>query len=183
MLKRFVVSICIFVLFISFCEVVMAEEETKAEAPKVNIKFLFVMCNDVDVIRHFYTDLLGMTESSYMNTDDWAWICYKSGNMEFMFFRGHEELPVNDEWTWQPGWGGDVDGVSWAINVPEDMYADMVRAIIDDGDVPMHEPCPEWRQESYWGWTIMDPMGNTVELYTTPAAKPDTTTWPEIAVE
>jgi len=33
----------------------MAEEK-----PKINIKFIFTMCNDVVTMRHFYTDLLGI---------------------------------------------------------------------------------------------------------------------------
>jgi hypothetical protein len=32
--------------------------------------------------------------------------------------------------------------------------------------------------DGYWGFTAMDPMGNTVEIYTIPAEKPETTTWP-----
>ena len=33
----------------------MAEEK-----PKVNVRFIFSMCNDINAMRHFYTDLLGI---------------------------------------------------------------------------------------------------------------------------
>jgi hypothetical protein len=31
---------------------------------------------------------------------------------------------------------------------------------------------PTWRQASYWGWTVRDPAGNTVEVYWHPKEKP-----------
>jgi len=36
---------------------------------------------------------------------------------------------------------------------------------------------PEWRVDNYWGLTVKDPMGNTVEVYTIPKQKPESTTW------
>ena len=97
----------------------MAEENSAANASNINIKYLFVMCNDVDEMRHFYTDLLRMNESKYRNEEDWGWLCYKLEGFELMFFRAHEKMGVIEEWVWQPGWGGDIDGaLNWAKSLP-----------------------------------------------------------------
>jgi hypothetical protein len=40
-------------------------------------------------------------------------------------------------------------------------------------------PNPTWRQQSYWGFTVLDPMGNTVEVYCTVKDKPQNTEWKE----
>ena len=43
-----------------------------------------------------------------------------------------------------------------------------------------HTDAPTWRQDSYWGWSIKDPMGQTVEVYSSPAQRPagDPPVWP-----
>jgi len=154
-----------------------AEEMTSAEQPRIDITFLYVLCNDVDEMRHFYTDLVGMEETNYWNDEDWQWLCYDSNGMEFMFFGFFEEVPVQEEWAWQPGWGGDVPLASWSILLPEDQFDDVVLAIHNDMGIKVLEEWPEWRQDSYWGYTVMDPMGNTVELYTVPSEAPEETEW------
>lgn len=156
-----------------------AQDEITGDGPEVNIRFLFVMCNDIDEMRHFYTDLLQMKETSYMNEEDWGWLVYKCDGFEFMFFEGFDEMPVIEEWVWQPGWGGDIEGTSWSIEYPEDLFAPVVAGIIDDGEVDLFNELPEWRQDSYWGLTIKDPMGNSVEIYFTPSDHPESTEWPE----
>jgi len=149
----------------------------KKEAPTINIRYLFVMVNDVDAMKKFYTDLVGMQEISYRNEEDWAWLVYQSEGFQFMMFRSHEPMPVNEKWTWQPGYdGGEIDGISWSILVPEEDFADTVKRLKDAG-VPEFQEKPEWRQDSYWGFAVKDPMGHTVEIWTTPKESPASTDW------
>jgi catechol 2,3-dioxygenase-like lactoylglutathione lyase family enzyme len=154
--------------------------EAKADKPKVNVRFLFNLCNDIDEVRHFYTDLLGMQERAYMNDENFGYLSYKcEGGVCFMFFRAGEELPVLAEWAWQPGWaGGTLEINSWAIQIPQEDFAEVYGKLKEEG-VPLFKPEPEWRQDSYWGLSVRDPMGNTVEVYTTPEEKPASTTWDE----
>jgi catechol 2,3-dioxygenase-like lactoylglutathione lyase family enzyme len=156
----------------------MSDDKPKEDAPKINIRFLFVMCNDIDAVRNFYTELLGMSETSYQNDEAWGWLVYESEGFGFMFFRSPEEMPVPEEWVWQPGWGGDIAGTSWAINVPEEDFPEVYRRM-KDAKVPIYDGKPVWRQDSYWGMTAKDPMGNSVEIYYSPAEKPVSTDWPD----
>jgi hypothetical protein len=49
-------------------EIDMTEpEKIEKETPKIDVKFIYSLCNDIDAMRHFYTDLLGMKEIAYYN--------------------------------------------------------------------------------------------------------------------
>ena len=149
------------------------------EIPRVNLRFLFVMCNDILTMRHFYTDLLGMKETSFTNDEHWGWLNYKSEGLEFMFFRAKEKMPVQHYWTWQPGYdGGTVNAISWAIHIPEADFESTVDRLKRSG-IKSFSKKPEWRQDNYWGFSVMDPMGNTVEVYTIPKARPELPEWPD----
>lgn len=151
--------------------------DNKKDPPRVNIRFLFAMCNDIDAMRKFYSELLGMQEVSYMNEEQFGWLCYQCEGFQFMFFRTHGKIPVIEEWTWQPGYnGGSYDAVSWAIEIPEEGFADCHKRL-KDANLKAFSDKPEWRQDSYWGYTVMDPMGNSVEVYTSPKTKPESGEW------
>ncbi len=156
-----------------------AQEETRGlDTPQVNIKFLFALCNDISEMRTFYTDFLGMNETSYKNDEEWGWLVYKCEGFEFMIFRGHGEIPVLGDFTWQPGGGGGpIEGPSWAISIPEVLFAETVERLQTAGVKSLTEN-PEWRQDSYWGFSVMDPMGHTVEVFSTPSEHPKSTEWP-----
>ncbi|HEX9746215.1 MAG TPA: VOC family protein [bacterium] len=145
---------------------------------KVNIRYLFAMATDIDAMRHFCTDLIGMLEKSYMNDENFGWLCYQCDGFQLMFFRANDEntKPLND-WTWQPGYGGGpLEGVSWAINYPEEEFRAAVKRMIGDDVRALFEE-PQWFQDSYWSFPVMDPMGNTIELYYTPKDKPESPEW------
>jgi len=151
--------------------------EEKADGPKVKVGFIFIMCNDVGEIRHFYTDLLGMNEVAFFGDENFGYINYKCEGFEFMFFHTGTKMPVIDKWTWQPGYdGGEYHAISWAIAIPEKSFGDVVEKLKRE-NVKLFSDKPEWRQGSYWGFSVMDPMGNTVEVYTMPAEKPSSTEW------
>lgn len=157
---------------------VKTEEKKATEKPEINIRFIFNMCNDVESMRHFYTDLIGLKQGSFRNDKEWGWLVYKSEGFEMMFFRADKQLPVLREWAVQPGYeGGTLETTSWGIHIPEEMFGVVVGRLNSAG-VKTFKDRAEWRQDSYWGFSVMDPMGNTVELYTEPKEKPASTEWP-----
>lgn len=88
-------------------------------------------------------------------------------------------MPVIADFIWQPGDGtGTLDGISWAVEIPWEKFTETVKKLKEAGVRSMTEN-PEWRQDSYWGFSVMDPMGNTVEVYSTPPVKPEPTEWSE----
>ena len=157
----------------------MAQEETKAQSgPAVSIKFIYMSCNDLEAMRAFYSELLGMQESSYRNDEEYAWLVYNCGSFQFMVFPAGYQLPVLDDWGMQPGWaGGTLEVTSWSIEVPEASYAETVTRLSAAG-LPTYADQPQWCQDSYWSFPVRDPMGNTVEVYMQPAERPQSTDWP-----
>ena len=145
---------------------------------KARVRFLFHVCNDVAAVRRFYVELLGMEQASFMDKPEFGWLSVDAGGFEMMWFRAETPLAVPTEFASQPGWpGGTRDVTSWAVQIPEDRFADVHRALVAEG-ARMFAPLPEWRQGSYWGLSVLDPAGATVEVYATPKEKPASTTWP-----
>ena len=52
------------------------------------------------------------------------------------------------------------------MQIPWGDYEATVQRIREAG-FETREPHPTWRQDSYWGWTVRDPAGNTVEVFGT----------------
>lgn len=133
--------------------------------PDINIRFIFNFCNDIEEMRRFYSEIVGLQEVSYQNDDDWGWLVYQNEGFQFMWFRSDENLPVIDGWAAQPGYpGGEFAITSWSIEVPQEDFEEIVEKLKSAG-VKLLSMKPEWRQDSYWGFTVMDPMGNTVEIF------------------
>ena len=154
------------------------EESKKIGKPKINLRFLFLVCNDVEAIRHFYVDLLGLHLGNFLNQKDFGWVSLASEGFDMMFFRCEKELPVMGKFSCQPGWeGGKLEIASWAIEIPTENFRDVYHRLLNEETVKFFKDVPEWRQDSYWGISVLDPMGNTVEVYTTPKDKPPSTFW------
>ena len=154
----------------------MAEPESKPK-PKVNLRFLYAFCNAMPPMRAFYTELLGMQEISFMDTDSFGWLAYQCEGMQLMFFRAESELPVEKQWADQPGEApeGAVPLMSFSLEYGEDDFREMVKRV-REAKTETAKPNPTWRQQSYWGWTVKDPMGNTIELYAAPKEHPGSET-------
>lgn len=150
-------------------------EEAMAEKPRVGIRFIYNCTNSLEDTRRFYTELLGMEESAY--EPEWNYLCYKIGELEFMYFGADGELTPTEEFASQPGWaGGTLEVTSWSVEIPEADFGKTVERLRAAG-VRTFSDKPEWRIDSYWGYTVLDPNGVTVEVYTIPKEKPTSEEW------
>lgn len=139
------------------------------------IVHMFVLCNSVENMRSFYVDLLGMEQSAYV---EGQYLDVKTAGIELLFFEHEEGVPVHTDWSWQPGWqGGTALRPSFSVRVAEEEFPGLVERI-RQSDVRSFNEYPEWRNGGYWGLTISDPMGATLELFVEPAVRPESTIWP-----
>ncbi len=156
----------------------MAEQET----PKISVKFVYSLCSDIEAMRHFYTDLLGMKEIAFYNDEEqkFGYLSYLCvGGLEFDFFYIGKEVPPHTEWAWQPGYeGGSLPVASWSVQIPEEDFPAVVKRL-KEGGVKAFKENPYWCLDSYWAFPVADPQGNTVEVYTLPSKKPSSTEWSE----
>lgn len=158
----------------------MAMNKAAEPAPEFNVRFLYAFCNDVNAMRRFYTELLAMKEGTFLDTENWAWVTYKSEGFEIMFFRWDHPLPVEERWAWQPGEAKveSVPLISFSLHYAWPQFMEAVKRL-QQGAVRAQTEKPTWRQGSYWGWTIADPMGHTIEVYSTPPKPPKEGETPE----
>jgi catechol 2,3-dioxygenase-like lactoylglutathione lyase family enzyme len=141
------------------------------------IKYIFIHCNDLATTRRFYSELIGLAEMAF--NDEWGFLNYKCDGFELMYFRSEKsDLPVEQRWAAQPGYqGGTLETTSWAIEVSDEDFATIVQKLRNAG-LKLFAERPDWRQQSYWGFTVMDPNGVTVEVYCVPKSAPISTEWP-----
>jgi catechol 2,3-dioxygenase-like lactoylglutathione lyase family enzyme len=157
-----------------------AQDVSEPAAPKINIRFLYCMCNDVKTVKAFYSEVLGMKEMSFRDDENFGWVVYDTEGLQLMFFRWDSALPVETRWAWQPG-DFREDGaplMSFSVEYPEEDLRAVVKRVRDAAGVAA-TPAPTWRQNSYWGWTVRDPMGNTLELYSSVQDQPKEGVTPE----
>ncbi|MBI4575219.1 MAG: hypothetical protein HY722_03035 [Planctomycetes bacterium] len=148
---------------------------TSDQSPTPRFRFIYAMANDVAAMRRFYVELVGVPELGYRAG---AYFVLGAGEgLQIMFFKVNAPIQVPEAFAMQPGWeGGTVETTSWSIEVPEASFAATVERLRAAG-TPAHAERPMWFQDSYWGFPVRDPMGNTVEVYTTPAVRPASTDW------
>lgn len=159
-------------IFLGLGELTMAHSNSSTQV-NAKFQFLFLMANDLVQIDQFYRKTL---EVPVAGDPVNGWVDVNLGT-HVIYFKGDYDLPVFKEWAWQPGYkGGSGNITSWSIEFPETEFRNLYERI-KSSKVEMLNSQPEWRRDSYWGLTIKDPMGNTIELYTTPKQKPDEIEW------
>jgi len=72
--------------------------------------------------------------------------------------------------------GGTLEVTSWSVEIREEDFGKTVERLRAAGVRAFNDE-PEWRIDSYWGYTVLDPNGVTVEVYTIPKEKPASEDW------
>ena len=141
----------------------------------LSLRFLYIHCTDLEAMRHFYTDLLGLTETFYTPGPEGA-LAYACDELQFTIFSVESAGPVLAEWHRQPGWeGGTLPGTSWSIVAEsKEAFAASVARLVE-ARVPAFFEAPRWL--GYWSFPIKDPIGNTVELTLPTESKPSDIDW------
>ncbi len=155
----------------------MNENSTSSDKrPNITIKYIFSHTTDMLGTRQFYSELIGLKETAF--SLEGGFICFQCDGFELMFFAKEQHSPtIPTEWASQPGYeGGSLEITSWAIDVPEKEYVSVVKRL-KESETRLFKDAPEWRQHSYWGFTVMDPNGVTVEVFTIPKEKPIQIEW------
>ncbi len=142
--------------------------------PVPGVKFLYLSCSDLDAMRGFYTDLVGIDEM-YFSAEE-RMLAYDCAGFQFTILESDQAVSVDEDWGRQPGWtGGTGTTTSWSVALTDDTYPDAIERL-KKADVPALHDNPVWVH--YWSFPVRDPMGNTVEVTLAPAETPTSTEWP-----
>lgn len=126
-----------------------------------------VICPDIEKIRYFYENLLGLKEKSNKNK---KYAIFQMGDTEVMFCEASDgQLLASPSHSQNKI-------CAWSIPIPEALYLGLLYQLKQAGQTFLTQK-PEWRNNRYWGVTVSDPVGNHIELYTTPSQPPPRTDW------
>ena len=145
----------------------------------MTIDFVYRFCDDIEAMRAFYTETIGLTESIFTNEKEYAFIGYKMSGFTLYIVRGDTVKPEKRGWTKQPGYdGGTIESTSYTIKVPEAEYRDVLNRLRAANSESFSDK-PLWSYDEYWSYIVKDPMGVTIEVYMKPKEKPESRNWLE----
>ena len=129
---------------------------------EIHIDTIFRYCNDVDAMRHFYTELVGLEETYYRNDEEHGWLTYQIGKTQLVFTRSESIQTIETAWAKSPAYaGGTTEISSWVISLTHNNYESVIErlkasnAAIYDGALDSPELL----------LIAQDPMGMTLEFW------------------
>ena len=130
----------------------------------LRVNTLFFWCADVEPVRHFYSDLLGLPETLYRNDDQAGWLTYLVDGVQLVFMRGAHPPAVETEFASQPGFeGGTKEVFSWLFSTPSQAEFDAIVERLKAAGVPrLHDEALVNTGASQF--IVRDPTGMTVEV-------------------
>ena len=132
------------------------------------IQTLYYYCNDVEPLRTFYIDLLGLEETFYRKDEEAGWFTFVIDEVNVVFVRARTPLPVPAAFAGQAGFaGGVLEQHSWVLQVAIGDF-DAVVARLQAAHVPALTDEPTEPQPGHRQFVVRDPMGFTIELYAAP---------------
>ena len=136
------------------------------------VQFIYLFCNDLEAMRHFYTDLLGLHEIYFSEGQSVAYDC---GGLQFTIMFDPDVEVAPEGWGWQPGWQeGRNSVVSWSVVLEEEGFKTAVTKLMLTGVDAFYDK-PQWK--NYWSFPVKDPMGNTTEIVCPLDAQPENIEW------
>ena len=133
----------------------------------VHINDLFMWCNDINAIRQFYTEILGLIEGWYDPKPELGppYVVYKLANNQSLHFLKKNETDITDEnWSYQSSSAipNGIEKTSWTLNVSKSTADEILKRIQQRGAKSYQETIES--RSGYSAITLLDPMGNTIDL-------------------
>lgn len=144
------------------------QQPIQQQAPQLDIRLskIYYWANDITEMREFYSDIVGLEETFFVDEDSSGLLTYDGGGIEIVFLRASEDLPVLDDWTTQPNYdGGTIEDVSIVVEVTGEEFDAMIARVSGGGVTVFNDAIlvPQPGQRAIY---LLDPMGNTVQIFT-----------------
>ncbi len=134
-------------------------------------------CNDLTGMRRFYIQEMGLQETWFHDAVDFGMVCCKGSGFGLMIHRSPEPMETGVIWNAvaADGRGNRRPALSFSYR-DEGAYRALVARLKRSGAKSATQN-PIWFDNSFWQFYVMDPMGNTLELFWTPTNPPPSTEW------
>jgi hypothetical protein len=139
---------------------------------KIESPVFFNICDDVNSIRYFYAEIVGLKVNAFKRN---AYVDFKLKGKTMMFYQADKIFKKLK--TFKDNYNNEqAENISWTIEVEEEVFAPTVQRLLTANIVILNDE-PEWKNDGYWSFTVLDPSGNRVEIYMEPKKAPVSTVW------
>jgi hypothetical protein len=134
----------------------------------------FNLCDNVNAIRYFYTELIGLKETAFKPN---SYIEFKIKGKTMMFYQADKIFKRLK--SFKHGYINDKnENLSWSLNLEEETFTATVNKLIY-ADIEILNNEPVWMPDGYWSFSVLDPMGNRLEIFMEPKKSPVSRLWSE----
>ena len=132
---------------------------------RLHLNTIFRWCNDIENMRHFYSDCLSLEETFFKNNNEHGWLTYQLSEIQLVFTRSEEPLPEPTAFAMNPAYrDGQTYDSSWVIEVAPSNFDNIVAKIRRSG-APIYNDAPFSNRPGHRQLIVRDPMGMTIEIY------------------
>jgi catechol 2,3-dioxygenase-like lactoylglutathione lyase family enzyme len=126
---------------------------------KKRFGFTYLFCTDLNKMKHFYRNILGLN----LIWEDEEAIAFKIGDHQLAIFSHKDFVPLKSQFSIQPGWeGGSLPATSWSLECDPEDFLTIYQAVREDQTIRSWSPKPTW--VGYWSFPLLDPMNHTIEI-------------------
>lgn len=142
------------------------QDQEKTQAQRLS----YILCHDIEEVRYFYKDLIGLGEISYRMGRH---VIFQSGSTELVFCKSDPLTPLGEA-------NNEATPRVWRIEIAESLYLGVINRLKQSVITTLHAK-PQW-MDAHWGVYLHDPAGNPIELYTIPREVPTVKVWEDHSI-
>ena len=143
----------------------------------IKLKYIYRYCNDINEMKDFYSGILGFQEKSFGDHKGFGWLEYEFGDTKLAFYKDEGKAPKIKDFAKQPAQDlGKKEITSFGIQYKEEEFRKLYEKLVEE-KISLLTEKPQWLVDSYWGITIRDPMGFSLEIFSIPQEKPSDFEW------
>lgn len=138
----------------------ICQETNQIQSLKIESPYFMNICKDIDAVRYFYSELIGLRENNFVKNSH---IDYSARGKTMIFFEG--DTLFKDLESYSEKFSNKSSGkYSWCIKIEKEKFSNVVTRLLNAG-IKLLIDKRDWRQEGIWLFSVIDPAGNIVEIY------------------
>ncbi|MBC7473110.1 MAG: hypothetical protein H7263_02375 [Candidatus Sericytochromatia bacterium] len=140
----------------------------------VGLPIFFNLCANVEEMRTFYTEILGIKENYYQKNN---FIDYNSNGLTMMFFQA--DSIINNMSSAKKRYSqGHFESLLWTIKIDQDAFIKAIQKLSNhENQIKYNLSTIQWNNDGFWNFSVDDPMWNKIIIYMQPKSIPVSKIW------